>query len=484
MHDACTAPRASGLPLRDDKSPALQAHEPIDVPSMIAFRGLTKRRVNRTESFGFISESCHLLHELCVMRPKHAAAGGASSTPRCQGLWMQCAEAITQRDHCITVRDACLSFGSDGSLRIDGDTATRRSVYKSRDQGRRPPRLPDSWRLRLPSITNGAGRCASPSTRRLVNATLASPVFPTNFGESMLGGVFALHAQPPTEALLLAVSEQTWRDWSSKARFWTELLALFWPGSQLHLLTERKFFREEAGGGVKAPFLVDKLRTCHLHDAFDSGSRAFQGTQLSLLGEVARRHHRMPPRRPRTQGEGLRIGFVTPSSASDMRRIHNLDELMRACAKYGGVLSCDVVHLDKPGLKQNLHAVAPLHAMVALHGAHVTYASFPERPFALLEIKPFPMGEWFFIKYHQTAFALDTWTSSYFPGQKEHRAVIEQVPGERRTELVPQHQAAVLPVPDFLEWACNTSRRFREWGLSTRRRYPPVTGPETRTHTK
>ena len=48
-------------------------------------------------------------------------------------------------------------------------------------------------------------------------------------------------------------------------------------------------------------------------------------------------------------------------------------------------------------------------------------AAFASRPFALLEIKSYPMPRFFFAKYYQTAYALDTWTYGYYPGPKEHR---------------------------------------------------------------
>ena len=100
---------------------------------------------------------------------------------------------------------------------------------------------------------------------------------------------------------------------------------------------------------------------------------------------------------------------------------HNVEELLSACETHAGALSCEVVHLDAPGVLKNLQKVAPLHAMISLHGANNAYAAFAARPFALLEIKPFPMPLFFFEKYYQTAYALDTWTYGYYPGPKEHR---------------------------------------------------------------
>ena len=139
-----------------------------------------------------------------------------------------------------------------------------------------------------------------------------------------------------------------------------------------------------------------------------------------------------------------------------------------------------MVHLDAPGVFQNLRTVAPLHAMISLHGANNAYAAFAARPFALLEIKPFPMPLFFFEKYYQTAYALDTWTYGYFPGPKEHRK--GRGPGAslaRFRRYAVQHQACVLPVPVFLEWACNVSRRFRELRTKTRERVSVSAGGGT-----
>ena len=41
---------------------------------------------------------------------------------------------------------------------------------------------------------------------------------------------------------------------------------------------------------------------------------------------------------------------------------------------------------------QNAEAIAGLHAMIAMHGAHMAYAALAERPFAALEIKPVTLG--------------------------------------------------------------------------------------------
>ena len=442
MSRSCSVP-PSGRIRSFDNASVLQSHEPLDIKALIH---------GRRELFGFPSESCRLLHETCTMVP----GSGAFGSPRCSLLRAECATAFTSRDDCVVARDACLSLGPDGNLRIDGQTNYRRSVWKARDTGRRHrpgycQMCPDQWRLTLPEITQVAGRCDGSGTRYLRNATLTSPVWPTNFGETVLGAGFDLLAHTPTDALLLAVSEDTVAQWPKCCTFWEQLLKITWPASRLHLLSEKGFFRVDADTSPAPLALqIEELRVCHMHDVFDDGSRSFQGMQLSLLGEYARHQGHAPQRRQTRQG--LRIGIVAPSDNTDQRRIHNVDELLTACRAHAGILSCEVVHLDTPGVFTNLQRVSPLHAMVSLHGANAAYAAFAARPFALLEIKPYPMPLFFFEKYYQTAYALDTWTYGYYPGLNEHRKGREAV----------QHQACVLPVPVFLEWACNVSRRFRE----------------------
>ena len=459
----CSAPPSGQLRHFDNRS-VLQSRPPLDVKALIA---------GRREPFDFASTACRLLHETCTMPP----GTGVFGSSRCRGLRVECAAALARRDDCVVVRDACVSLSQDGDLRVDGRTDPAvyngRSVWKTRDRGRTcgncagtcEERCPDRYRLALPRITQVTGRCAGPGTRSLRSATLTSPVWPTNFGETVLGAGFDLVAHTPTDALLLAVSEATVRRWQSKCSFWSELLNITWPSSRLHLLSEKGFFREEASSSAPSALHVEELHVCHMHDVFDDGSRSFQGLQPSLLGEYARHHGHVSRRRPTpTASEGgLRIGIVAPSDNADQRRIHNAEELLSACERHAGALSCEVVHLDAPGVFQNLRTVAPLHAMISLHGANNAYAAFAARPFALLEIKPFPMPLFFFEKYYQTAYALDTWTYGYFPGLEEHRK--GRWPGAslaRFRHYATQHQACVLPVPVFLEWACNVSRRFRE----------------------
>ena len=449
---SCSAPPSGQVRHFDNRS-VLQSHPPLDVKALIA---------GRREPFDFASTACRLLHETCTMPP----GTGVFGSSRCRGLRVECAAALARRDDCVVVRDACVSLSQDGDLRVDGRTDPAvyngRSVWKTRDRGRTcgncagtcEERCPDRYRLALPRITQVTGRCDGPGTRSLRSATLTSPVWPTNFGETVLGAGFDLVAHTPTDALLLAVSEATVSRWQSKCSFWSELLNITWPSSRLHLLSEKGFFREEASSSAPSALHVEELHVCHMHDVFDDGSRSFQGLQPSLLGEYARHHGHVSRRRPTpTASEGgLRIGIVAPSDNADQRRIHNAEELLSACERHAGALSCEVVHLDAPGVFHNLRTVQPLHAMISLHGANNAYAAFAARLFALLEIKPVPMPLFFFEKYYQTAYALDTWTYGYYPGPKEHRKGRKAV----------QHQACVLPVPVFLEWACNVSRRFRE----------------------
>ena len=84
-----------------------------------------------------------------------------------------------------------------------------------------------------------------------------------------------------------------------------------------------------------------------------------------------------------------------------------------------------------------------------------SYASFPERPFALLEVKPYPMMHAWFRKYHITAFALDTWVYTFEAGEREHR----ESPGNPNVAQ-PAHHGAVLPLSVFAEFAQLVVRRF------------------------
>jgi len=278
-------------------------------------------------------------------------------------------------------------------------------------------------------------------TVRLRSAMLVSPVWANNFGESMLGTFHALHAHEPSEALLVAISAAVRRRQWARYRHFGELLSMTWPGAALHT----------ADRGVE--YHVANLSVCHLHDAFDDGRRAFQGMQLSVLGATARQQHLRQPTRSRPR-RPVRLGVAMPSrgKGTPNRTLHNADELVReGCAPFAPNVSCEIVHLDHAGCHANLQAVLPLHALVALHGAHVTYAAFPERPFALLEVRPYTMTHTWFRKYHQTAFALDTWTYSFEAGEAEHR---KSKSGEA------QRQGAVLPVGVFREFVGTVLRRF------------------------
>lgn len=259
-----------------------------------------------------------------------------------------------------------------------------------------------------------------------------------------MGTFYALNSQEPDAALIVAISDKTHRhDWKQYAAHFNGLLQLIWPATPLLLLSRSAIFE------------VDTLHVCHLHDAFDDGRRAFQGMQPSLLGATARQKSlRLPPRaRPRLP---LRIGIAvpTPGRGTPGRSIHNADELVRdGCAAVAPPprLRCELVYLDHPGCDANVRAVLRLHALVALHGAHVTYAAFPERPFALLEVRPYTMSRTWFRKYHQTAFALDTWTYAFEASEQEHR------PSQ---SAEPQRQGAVLPLGIFREFAAEVVDRF------------------------
>ena len=124
--------------------------------------------------------------------------------------------------------------------------------------------------------------------------------------------------------------------------------------------------------------------------------------------------------------------------------------LLDVCDEYEGV-ACQTVFLDANGVSANVEAVAPLHAMVAMHGAHMSYAAFAERPFAALEIKPLEMEQDWFDSYHPSAFMKDTlwWTYSADP----HTSRASNVSG-------PQHQSAYLPEGIFRAFLCNLTASF------------------------
>ena len=204
--------------------------------------------------------------------------------------------------------------------------------------------------------------------------------------------------------------------------------------------------------------LAEGLRVCHTRDSFDEGRRAQHGLQMPLLGAAARPRlgEAARPRRP------LRVGIVTRSSAS-ARRITNEDELVAGCPRG---LRCEKVALDEAGAERNARRVLRYHALVALHGAHVTYASFPERPLALLEVKPHAMFPSWFQHFHPSAFALDTWMYVYdagpHPGDAATR-VAGHTTRRLRASANGNKQPAALPLPIFRQFACLVAERFESY---------------------
>ncbi len=67
------------------------------------------------------------------------------------------------------------------------------------------------------------------------------------------------------------------------------------------------------------------------------------------------------------------------------------------------------------------------------------------------QVKPYTMSHAWFRKYHQSAFALDTWTYSFEAGEQEHRK-------SRAVEL--QRQGAVLPLAVFRQFVATVLARF------------------------
>ena len=399
---------------------------------------------------------------------------------------------------------------SGGSLRIHSPSpgaASKRTVDKLRN-----PEA-DKYRLWLPVVSHSSGieRCAGVGARGTLfmgNATLVSPVWGTNFGESLLNSIYPLsnHLQP--DALLLSGSSLMRELWPATRRFWRDLLDLFWTSVSLHLLapplaphahqrgrsaleslrrrsaetskpqlaaaspTTRGPVRrgahaaEEAAvlsGGADAPTLhVGNLKLCHTRDTFDGGRKTMQGAQPSLLGLLTRRTLRSPPRDPRP----LRIGIITPTSPANRRRLQNVAELLRVCAPLG--VLCEEVHLDVAGAAENVQRVLPLHGLVALHGSHMGYAAFPERPLAILEVKPWLMGTFWFQKYFPSFFALDSWYFVHHATRDEHR--------EGASSGAPQQQAAVLPPGVFSDFVCLVVRRFAEHDAKVQRAVSGGTG--------
>uniref|UniRef100_A0A7S2GD24 Uncharacterized protein n=1 Tax=Haptolina brevifila TaxID=156173 RepID=A0A7S2GD24_9EUKA len=89
------------------------------------------------------------------------------------------------------------------------------------------------------------------------------------------------------------------------------------------------------------------------------------------------------------------------------------------------------------------------------------YATFAERPFALLEVKPAPMLHAWFRKYHVSAFVLDTWVYAFEAGEREHRGTIA-------AGNSPAHHGAILPLAVFREFAQSVVRRFDRWATQRR----------------
>ena len=443
------------------------------------------------ETWDFASDQCRALHHQCIARPP------SLWTARCEQRLNACLRVIANRDDCLTVLDACV-FVSNGTLRIDVlGASSERAVHKLRN------REVDKYRLRLPVVSHSSrgGRCAGAGTRWndgqyrprfLSNATLISPVWGTNFGETLLNSIYPLSNHPQPDALLLAGSSLMREDWPATRRFWRDLLNLFWSSASLHLLappltrhTNQRsrgaskpqlaaappttgggsvqsimHAAEEAtvsGGGVDAPTLlrVGRLELCHTRDTFDGGRKCMQGAQPSLLGLLTRRTLRSPPRNPRP----LKIGIISPTALGNQRRLQNVAELLRVCAPLE--VLCEEVHLDVAGAAENVQRVLPLHGLVALHGSHMSYAAFPERPLAILEVKPWPMSAFWFQKYFPSFFALDSWYFVHHATPDEHR--------RGATSGAPQQQAAVLPPGVFRDFVCLVVRRFAEHDAEVQR---------------
>lgn len=210
------------------------------------------------------------------------------------------------------------------------------------------------------------------------------------------------------------------------------------------------------GGGAEGPALrVGSLQLCHTRDTFDFGRKTMQGAQPSLLGLLTRRTLRAPAR----DRLPLRIGIITPTDPANRRRLQNVAELLHVCAPLSVV--CEEVHLDVAGAAENVQRVLSLHGLVAMHGSHMGYAAFPERPLAILEVKPWPMIPFWFQKYFPAFFALDSWYFVHHATRDEHR--------KGASSGAPQQQAAVLPPDVFGDFVCLVVRRFAEHDAKVQR---------------
>lgn len=309
------------------------------------------------QQFTHVSVECKRVNDRCIQ---------ASQLPlsECLTLQQMCLGAIAKRSDCQEVSSASVVLARHDELSIYGHSVARKTVHKDRRME------VELLRLRLPKVlpprrvnssrgsrsSNGFGGSHS---NWLPSATLISPVWPNNFGETLLGTFYALHAMRANDVLLLAGSARLRREWSSYKSLWHELLKLTWPQASLRLL--------QPG----TSYAVRRLRVCHLRDAFDEGRRAFQGMQPSLLGALVRQRLGIPPA-SRPLAPPVRIGIVVPGrhSTSPARRIFNADELISSGCPSNA--SCDALHLDRPGCLANLRAILPYHAIVAMHGAHMT----------------------------------------------------------------------------------------------------------------
>ncbi|KAL1521879.1 hypothetical protein AB1Y20_021530 [Prymnesium parvum] len=188
----------------------LMEQRPVDF--LMESRGVEDR-------FAFMNSNCSMLHKQCISWQRDLIPSWPAC---CEAHYRACLGSLASRDQCVTVENACVLLDGD-TVRVSTPSTTaapRMTVFKKR----RPDA--DAYRLPLPLLTRAAGsdlvRCSA--ARRLGNATLISPVFATNYGETVLGSIYPLSSHEPTKALLVAGSLKLRRTWAAARQFWLELL--------------------------------------------------------------------------------------------------------------------------------------------------------------------------------------------------------------------------------------------------------------------
>ena len=307
----------------------------------------------------------------------------------------------------------------------------------------------DEYRARLPAVgmrrrrEGSAGRDA-PAASSAADTLVLSAVWPTNFGESLAQSWLPMLEHRPAQLVLLAGTGRLAEEWfsfkqGSPARMWSEMLELIWPGARVGVLTNDT-------ARDLLPHRAARLRLSTFRHR-DRRRAPMQHLLPSLLGAYVRGRLRAPPRPPTPP---IRVAIATRRGG---RRIRNEKKLLDACESHWPTVRCELLWLNASGCVANVRRVLPFHALVGLHGAHMTYAAFPQRPFAVLEVVPFPMPEWRFERYTPAVFQHDTWVFSYHASASTHRN------GQESGQL--QHQAADLPLPVWNEFLSNLSARVR-----------------------